>query len=194
MKENEANLRQQVKERREGEIFHPFENMPVLQNLNLTEHESLDCHVLWSNEFTFKNASAIISIMTEENFDSLQSTVTPLGKVKKVIANENGKIGVEEYPLNLGLDLDFKSVDDYRNIQGYAIKFNLGNENYYLNLGGGDNQKTMEHLIQSGENGETFDYSLKNEKGNDMQTVLLPYDTNLLKKISAQIVKKDLPR
>jgi hypothetical protein len=183
--------------KQEGEIFKPFKNIPKFTELNLTEPESLDCQTLYSSEFVFKNNLVKIDILTEENFDGYRKVSTPLGKVSKVISIDNNKIGVSEIPLCLGIYLNFNTVKDYRDIQGYALKFNLGKESYYLNLGGRDDPKSMENIIQNGKDEmdkETFDYYLKDETGNNVGGVLLPFNSDLLSGITAQIVKKDLPR
>jgi hypothetical protein len=190
--------RQTPEIKQEGEIFKPFKSIPKFTELNLTGLESLDCQILYSSEFIFKNTLVTVDIFTEEYPESLikAKTLTPLGKINKIISVDNNNTRVSELPVSLGIDLNFKSVKDYEDIQGHAIKFNLGKESYDLNLGGEDWPESMRYTIQNAKDEiakKTSDYSLKDERGNT-KSVLLPFDSDLLREITAQIVKKNLPR
>jgi len=192
-KENEINPGQTVEIRSEEEIFQPFKNLPEFTKLNLNELESKDSMILWTAKFIFNDTLVMIDVLTEEDPEGIQNTATPLGEARKVISFNNGKMQIDELPLSLGIDLNFKSIEDFRKSRGHALKFNLGKENYYLNLSGEEDPEAIEKTILSGNDNESFDYSPKDERGNQ-STVLLPFRSDLLRNITAQIVKKDLPR
>jgi|SRR3989344_3641025 len=201
MKENKGLLAKgeevRIEEKRVGDKFLPFEDLFNFSGIKLTEKGGQIMHV--GNGFNFKGVPVSITIMTEDYSMGLESVVTPLGRAREVISFENDEIKAEEHPLILGVHTYIRSIktdrnlQKYRNLQEYALEFDLGGKNYYLRLGGEDDPNTMGRAIQDGHDVEPFDCSLKDIDGNAMN-VLLPFNPDLLRNITAKIVKKDLPR
>lgn len=189
MKERKQQEGQNVEEKHVGESFLPFNDFASLPQVELGEERA---QTLFEYEFIFKGTPASIEIVTHNETQYVEDAATPLGKVRVVRSFENGKRIVEEFPVILGVKVDIPNVETYKELQKFQVQFKLGGDHYYLRLGGIDYPDVMEHSIQRGEGGETFDYVMKDENGQE-QEVLLPLNPDLLREINAKIVEKDLP-
>ena len=197
IEEGLGGLEIKVDEKQVGDKFLPFADLSSLSGIKLTEKGGQILGL--SIAFNFKGLPVTICVITEDSSDGLEGVTTPLGRAREIILFENDGIKVEEHPVILGVDTYIHSIRTdrnlrkYRDLQKYALEFDLGGKNYYLRLGGEDDPNTMERAIQDGHDIEPFDYSLKDVDGH-VGNVLLPLNPDLLRNITAKIVKKDLPR